>query len=240
MGGLSNNWVTDGWIDFEFKKYLVLGYLQDVNRSFEQKKLYPFLSDLIFHYQNLLVIKNNQKLLYDQFPERMTKTDFEKLNMVYDKIVADDSLMAEIVEIIEFATPEFKKHVDNGREIYDGLEKHIEISPIGLTPLYPDEGYIFVLESNKSETKIFEYQVTIFHSANENYRGIRTNFIDSFTRSIGRTLESVKIELIKKYNKLPNPATYLIDSKISIPLDESLMPIAKRMLVRYINNSYSY
>lgn len=235
---LSNNWVTEGWIDFEFKKYLVLGYLQDVNNSFDQKKLYPFLSDLIFHYQNLQIIKNNKKLLQDQFPERMTKADFDKLNLVYDKIVADDSLMMEIEEIIEFAMPQFKKHLEAGKEIYENLEKQIEISPVGLTPLYPDEGYLFVLENNIRETKIYEYQVTIFQSANEKYRGIHTHFVESFTRGIGRTFESVKLELIKKYNKLPNPATYLVDSKISIPLDESLMPIAKRMLVRYINNSF--
>jgi hypothetical protein len=33
---------------------------------------------------------------------------------------------------------------------------------------------------------------------------------------------------------LPNPATYVIESELDIPLEETLLPIARRSLVKYV------
>ena len=46
MSSLSTNWITEKHIDFEYKKYVLLGYLQHVNESFTENKLYPSLSEL--------------------------------------------------------------------------------------------------------------------------------------------------------------------------------------------------
>ena len=40
---------------------------------------------------------------------------------------------------------------------------------------------------------------------------------------------------IKEKKELPNPAVYTINSTLSFPVDETLLPIAKRSLVRYIS-----
>ena len=53
MEKLSKDWLTQGLIDFEYKKYLLLAYLQKAKKSFEKVELYPFLADLVFHYRNL-------------------------------------------------------------------------------------------------------------------------------------------------------------------------------------------
>ena len=55
MENLKDNWLTEGLIDFEYKKYQLLGYLQKVKDSFNRVELYPFLSDLVFHYRNLKI-----------------------------------------------------------------------------------------------------------------------------------------------------------------------------------------
>ena len=57
MKKLEKDWLTSGLIDFEYKKYILLAYLQEVKGNFDSNKLYPHLSDLIFHYQNLLDLK---------------------------------------------------------------------------------------------------------------------------------------------------------------------------------------
>ena len=57
---LSKNWITEGIIDFEYKKYILLAYLQHIKSEFDERKLYPMLSDLFFHYQNLLQFKENK------------------------------------------------------------------------------------------------------------------------------------------------------------------------------------
>jgi hypothetical protein len=48
------------------------------------------------------------------------------------------------------------------------------------------------------------------------------------------TYESIKTELIRHRNTLPNPAVYAIESGLTYPIEETLLPIAKRSLVRYI------
>jgi hypothetical protein len=39
-----------------------------------------------------------------------------------------------------------------------------------------------------------------------------------------------------RYNKqLPNPAVYAIETILTFPLDETLLPIAKRSLVKFLS-----
>ncbi|MFN3316181.1 MAG: hypothetical protein ACK40K_05165, partial [Raineya sp.] len=56
-------------------------------------------------------------------------------------------------------------------------------------------------------------------------------------KSIFETFENLKISLLRKYSELPNPATYLVNAKLPYPLEETLLPIAKRVLVRHISHN---
>lgn len=236
MKELNKNWITEGLIDFEYKKYMLLGYLKTVKENFGEKKLYPYLSDLLFHYQNLISIKENKKLIHENFPKQISKADFERLEIIYKEIVNDDKIMEEIEDIISFSIPKVKEHLKDGKDIYEEIEEKVTISPVGISPLYPDEGYLLFYMDTR-ETRVYEYQLTIFESAEEKYRGIHTNFLETFTKGIGITFESIKLDLIRKYKKLPNPATFLIDARMSVPFHESLLPIAKRLLVKQLSSS---
>ena len=63
MDQLKENWLTEGLVDFEYKKYLLLAYLKKVKESFTRMELYPFLSDLVFHHRNLMAIKENKAMI---------------------------------------------------------------------------------------------------------------------------------------------------------------------------------
>ena len=65
MKTLSQTWFADGYIDFELKKYTLLAYLQEINKCFCAKKLYPQLADLIFHYNNLVAFRENKRYLQE-------------------------------------------------------------------------------------------------------------------------------------------------------------------------------
>jgi hypothetical protein len=49
------------------------------------------------------------------------------------------------------------------------------------------------------------------------------------------TYENIKSELIRGKKDLPNPAVYSIETDLTCPVEETLLPIAKRSLVRYIS-----
>ncbi|MBC7922926.1 MAG: hypothetical protein H7Z75_17760 [Ferruginibacter sp.] len=234
MKELKKDWLTEDLIDFEYKKYILLAYLQQVRQNFDGKRLYPYLSDLVLHYRNLLSVKENQKLMYENFPRQISKADFERLQLSYQQIVGDDGIMAEIEAIVTYALPKLKDILTEGKDIYEYIEDNLEISPVGISPLYPEEGYLFLQSQLDKETRIYQYQVTLFESADEKYRGIHTTYLESVYRGLGTTYENIKVDLTRRYKQLPNPATYIVASKIRCPLNETLLPIAKRVLVKYI------
>jgi hypothetical protein len=236
MTALSTNWITEKHIDFEYKRYLLLAYLQEVSNNFTETKLYPSLSELVSHYRSVVSLKENKKSLYESFPERISGADISQFSLIYEKILNDDQIMQEIESIIDFSIPQFEKSLAEGRKIYDLVESQINIFPVGIMPLNTDEGYLFLKYAPDRETIVYEYQITIFENPDERYRGISTNYIGSYSNSIQNTFENIKRDLIRYHRKMPNPATYVIESELKIPLEETFLPMAKRTLVKYVAN----
>jgi hypothetical protein len=237
MDELRDNWITEGWIDFEYKKYMLLAYLKKVKESFHRTELYPFMSDLVFHYRNLISLKESKGVLGESFPRELSPESLRNLELTYRKIIEDDEVMSEIEMIMEYALPQFKSTLDEGTFIYEFVESKCEISPIGLTSLYAKEGYLFVTQPPEKETNIYRYQVMFFEQSKEPMRGIQTEFVETSERSLTNTYENIKIQLIKKYKSLPIPAVYLVNSKLKFPYAQTLMPIAKRLLIKEISKS---
>jgi len=236
MKTLSETWFADGYIDFELKKYTLLAYLQEIHRQFNANKLYPQLADIIFHYNNLVAFRENKKYLQEQFPKKLTGIQIERLQVLYEQMIGDDELMRELEEIINYATEEIKHTITNGTEIYEFVEEKLIIHPVGLIPLDNQEGYFFLSAGSRSDTRVYQYRLSFFEKHDEKYRSIRTEYIDSWTRGIVNTYENIKAELIRSKTNLPNPAVYSIETELKFPLDETVLPIAKRSLVRYISN----
>lgn len=238
MKALNQDWLTSHLIDFEYKKYILLAYLKDIRQQFDQVALYPYLSDLVFHYKNLLAIKENKEVLFKSFPKTISKADFETLNIHYKKIVESDEVMEELASIIAYAVPQFKTMLTEGKDLFEYIEEHIEIVPVGITPLRFQEGYFFLQQKGQKDAQVYEYQVSIFENVGEKYQGIHTKFLETITRGIGWTFESVKLELIRKYKKLPNPATYLISSQVVCPMNATLLPVSKRLFMKYLATNH--
>jgi hypothetical protein len=237
MKELSKNWFIEGSIDFEYKKYILLDYLQEINRHFDKSRLYPNLSDLIFHFNNLLYFKKNKTMLQQAFPQRLTLADIEAVKLTYQKIVEDDSSMKEIEQIITYAMQKMDPAIQTGKEIYDFVESRLNIDPVGIVPLLPYHGY-FALRNGKERTNwIYEYQITLFENKDDKYRGINIAFLETYEESITKTPETVKLDLIRRNKYLPNPAVYYVQSDITFPLEQTLLPVAKRSLVKYISKA---
>ena len=237
MKQLSETWFAEGRIDFELKKYTLLAYLQEVNRYFTESKLYPQLADVIFHYNNIVAFRENKRYLQEHFPKKLTGMQLEKLQLLYEQLIEDDELMQELEDIIQYAAASIKSTIGNGTEIYEFVEEKINIAPVGLIPPDTQEGYFFLSSGDYHRTRIYHYRLSIFEKHDEKYRSIKTAFIDDRYRSISSTYEHIKTELIRHRKDLPNPAVYSIETALDFPVDETLLPIAKRTLVKYISTA---
>ena len=234
MKSLSETWFAEGYIDFELKKYTLLAYLQQVNKYFNENKLYPQLADVIFHYNNLVAFRENKKFLQEHFPKKLTGIQMEKLQFLYQQMVEDNELMKELEEIINYSTNTMKRTIRSGTEIYEFIEDKLVIMPVGLMPLDINEGYFF-LSSGKKNTRIYHYRLSFFEKHDEKYRSIKTLYLNNLRRSMSNTYENIKADLIRHRSELPNPAVYAVEINLSFPFNETLLPIAKRSLVKYIS-----
>jgi hypothetical protein len=235
MKTLSANWFIEGYLDFEHKKYVLLDYLQQINRHFDKSRLYPNLTDLIFHYNNLISFKENKTSLQQAFPQRLTQIEITAIKLTYKKIVEDDEAIKEIEQIITYALSQIDPAIKTGKEIYDFVEKHLNIETVGVIPLIPYHGYFSLRNGSQNGNWVYEYQVTIFEGKDDKYRGINTRFVDIYEHSVTNTPESIKSDLIYRYKHLPNPAVYHVESDITFPMEQTLLPVAKKSLVKYIS-----
>ncbi len=237
MESLKYDWLTEGLIDFEYKKYVLLAYLKDVREKFNTTRLYPFLSELIFHYNNLQKLKEHKKLLYEGFPSSISKADFAKLKLTYKKVIQDDETVKVMEDIITYALPQIDQIIGEGKELFDFVRTNIEFEIVGLKPLYDKEGYIFFNHDGSRDVVIFRYSVSSFKNNEDNYWGINTTYVSRDFKDISRSFERIKVDLSRSYQDLPNPNTYSLVSKMKFPLPETLLPIGKRLIMKEVSVS---
>jgi len=232
---LSETWFMEGYIDFELQKYRLLAYIQDVKKSFQETKLYPQLADIVTHYNNLMAFQANKRLVQDGFPRKIEKIDTSRLEIVYERMLSDSELMQELEEITSFALAQMKGTISEGAEIYELIEKQMVVEPVGIMPLYKNEGYVLLRYSGQSEVRVYNYTVTIFEHKDAKYKGIRMEYLDCRTKNLANTYEQIKLDIIRDIRTLPNPAVYKVEFPMTIPFKETLLPVAKRVLVRHIS-----
>lgn len=234
MSALSNDWLIKGLVDFEYKKYQLLAYLKTVKSLFRKNKLYPHMSQLLFHYQNMISIKEGKELMQDKFPSRITHADLSQMKVVYKKILEDDKVMKALSEIIDFAQPKLQDVIEQGKDIYDLVDDQMEITTVGITSLYTDEGYFFIQFEDCKDIEVFKYRLTVFTNPEGKHRGIHSEYLGQERKSSVESFKSLKLKVARRDKTLDNPATYLVTNKYSFPIKETLLPVSQRKLVQYI------
>lgn len=232
MDTLNPNWVTEGTIDFEYKKYLLLAYLQHCRSHFGESRLYPPLAELVSHYRTLQSLKAGIEGMADHFPKDLKRIDPLKLEMHFESTVQPDEYISTITEIIEFAIPSLHGAIKEGKDIYEYVEQHIEFSPVGVEPIYRNEGFLLVNEEFSPVVFIYLFRYGMIPHSEEGLRGLELTYLYSERRSLVNTIERIKSELSRRFREFPNPATFFCQSRLSVPLAETLLPVTKRILMK--------
>jgi len=231
------NWLTEKHIDFEYKKYLLLDYLQKIDLRFREVKLYPYYHQLISQHKSLTKLRNIKIQLAESFNQELKAIDLDKYKMQYQRLINDDDLMKEIDSIIDYSIPKFEFYIKEGNSIHDLVKEKLHVCPIGITPIYNSEGYMLLKNATRKNTHVFQYDITFYNKTEEKHRAIRTKYIASHDVSISNTLENIKSELIRINPELPIPATYMLESELELPVYETLLPIAKKVLVKFVSTT---
>lgn len=227
---LENDWMTRGILDIEYKQYELLAYLQNVEKKFDKLKLYPYFSDLISHYDDLIKYKETKDLYRDSFPKELIEINLENTTLTYKDLVPDADYIKEIDKLVDFALPELRRKISHGKFIFDEVEKCIDILEIGMVHFNNTQGF-FILHDDTID--VYEYELGSFLQL-DGARGLKTKLIRSYPKGYHLTYESIRLDLVDGSNII-NPSTFIIDSPIKYPTEETLLPITKRLLVRKLS-----
>ncbi|WP_332367959.1 hypothetical protein [Spirosoma telluris] len=63
---------------------------------------------------------------------------------------------------------------------------------------------------------------------------MQLRFVETVRKSLANTVENIKLDLIRRHRYLPNPATYMLESKRIYPVQETLLPIARQLLAQAV------
>ncbi len=233
METLSENWITEHLMDFEYKKYVLLGYLKRVEEHFSQQKLYPDFAELIAHYKNLIRLKQNATELENNFRKKLKGIDYTKMNLIYENTI-NDELLNELKQIIEFSEPLMANELTKGKSVFDFAEQHILSDHIGIIPLYKQEGYFVLHPFEGTQISVYHYHFSKINLQKENLYELDSSYFTSYTVSLSKPIDYVKYELIEANPHLPNPAVYLFKAKVPLPNQETFLPIAKRLLYKQL------
>jgi hypothetical protein len=233
MTKLHDDWLTEGIFDFEYKKYVLLDYLQHIDGEFTSNRLYPSLQDLKLHLETCTLLQSGKQAISSSFPKTLKGLDMSAAKLVYEDTLHDDVYLSELNYILDFAIPRFSKTMNEGVDRFSEVGENIKISPVGIVPLRTEEGYLFFLNSYERMVTIFRYQLALYNEMRERY--LKTVLIDSVRTSIGTTIEQIKIDLTRKFQAWPNPATYVVESRYDYPLQETLLPVVQRLMAKQMN-----
>lgn len=233
MTKLHHDWLTEGIFDFEYKKYVLMAYLQHIDGEFNSNRLYPYLQELKLHLDSCQNLQANKNAIQGSFPKKLKGMDLSAAKLVYEDTLHDDAYLSQLNYILDFAIPRFSKSVEEGSDRFSEVGENIKISPVGIVPLRVEEGYLFFLNNYERMITIFRYELALYNQMRE--RSLKTVYVDSVRTSIGTTLEQIKIDLTRKFRAWPNPATYMIQSKYDYPLEETLLPVVQRLMVKQMN-----
>ena len=211
MERLRPGWFLHGLWDEEYQRYRLLAYLRHVQVAFFAQRLYPPLSDLIESYEELRSLAQAQQTT-----------------------AALEDSTDTLYRIIQFSIPKLEESIQEGQQIYDLIERHLQVEVVGLIPLYKAEGYLFLRRGGEKVVRAYRYEIRPIQDK-EGLVGIRLEPVEEFVFSILATPFTILRErLLKAHKDLPTPLTLVVESPLEVPLQETLLPIIKRNLPRWI------
>lgn len=120
---LSLTWYIEPPIDFEYKNYILLDYIQRVDNSFKEHNLSPYLLHTEKVFNEMITFSLNQNSFLRQIEKDSIQVVDNRLMTITSKF-NDGNILKTINEIVEYSTPILESKVKLG---YILLNKYPQI-----------------------------------------------------------------------------------------------------------------
>ncbi|MCX7878108.1 MAG: hypothetical protein N2510_05625 [Ignavibacteria bacterium] len=206
--------------DPEKSRYLLMNKLLMCQRELDKTRLYPTYQILINIHSQLTEILDNYY--------RITQRESSEAEVNESSA---NSELEKSFELMEWAMKQILNCLENARAIYDFVSDNINIESIGLDSPFNREGYFAIPDNRNMQMKVMKY-------SNSLYRVLKTKEVDSFKISI-ITMPSESLRNLIISGDILNQIVYHIDTQLSFPFRETIMPVAKRKFLEYLEKNSS-
>ena len=223
--------------DPEAAEYRLRAELQTARRAFRTSRIYPHLAELVRLRRALRAVLDHADHLRSR-PGRVTGVDWEKEEVTFAPSEWPADRAASVEGLARWALPLVEHAIGEGQAVYDFVEATTRVAAVGLVPAYVDEGYLLVPqpEGEAAPFAALRYACGILTAPDARYRSLRTAVV-ALPDGLAADPVAWKRALAAAQPDLPNPATYLLDAEVGFPIRETVLPVAKRKLLRLITTS---
>ena len=222
--------------DIELSKYKVLSILGKYSTALHRNKLYPALAELISIKNELELLIEQMSLFDPEFVLNLNYADFSEELPLSTPVDYDEDSLNQVTEFICWALPEINSAIEEGKAIFDFVDENITLSEVGIMPIYKNEGYFFIPDIVHNLMKIYRFEMSLFSTQDNPLRTLKSKLVDLISLNAPE-VESpydLKHSLAIKHKDLPNPSCYSFNVDVDFPFVETILPVAKRKLVRQL------
>lgn len=222
--------------DFEQAQYRVLAGLKHTRRAFSQNVIYPHLREMIELHNTLNTIDQRLEDVENAMPGEVRAIDLGAKTIVYEKPGMGPEELEDLRELVRWALPHVQSTIEEGRAVFEFVDENLHLEEVGIVPSYLQEGYLILPVRERKQMHVLRYSLSIFSKAGERYRSLRTSQVKSMPQgAVYPSPQAVKLDLVAEHKELPNPATYFFATKLDFPFEATMLPVAKRKLMRYLS-----
>jgi len=216
--------------DWEAAQYRILAALQSHWLALRQNRLFPTRLEVSRLREQLLQLLRSREELEDAFPHILVRIDWTTLRL--ERIpeythAARERFLQRVFELLQWALPLVEQLWQESQALYEFACEHIGVHELGVLPLYRDEGYLFIPDPVQRRLLVWHYHVSPVYTA-EQQREVALELVWQEPFS-GILLTEQLLQRVRTL-RLPHPATYVCDTDVALPLQETVLPIARQKL----------
>lgn len=231
---------TGAVYDVERTQYQILAGLKRARDAFAHNCVYPHLAHLVKLYTSLQTVLESSERVRTAQNGRVTGIDLEKQELTYEWPELENADMSVVESLIRWSLPRIQDTIEEGKAVYEFVEDNLDLETVGIVPSYVQEGYLMVPDREADELHVLRYTLSIFTDDDQRFRTLKTVHCKTVDQaSVDVHPSSVKLDLVAERRDLPNPATYLFQTDVPVPYEQTLLPIVKRRLLQHISTEVS-
>ena len=212
----------DAASDNESARYRVLAGLAQARSAFQACRVSPHFGALVTLHRHLAALVAEAETV-ERRAGPVVDVDWESGRLVREGPPAPLAL-----GLARWALPRVAEAISEGRAVFEFAVEHADLAPVGLMPHYRDEGFLIVADADA--VRALRYRVSPLTVPGGTARALRTSPAEADLDPLAPPSEW-KATLAASAPDLGAPAAFRLSADVDLPVDETLLPVAKRLLL---------